>query len=382
MSQIVKMPERRVTRMTARDRSITEETTVHYFQDSLLPENQEKLLITAAPYGPGFLPGDSDDIPVTMDQQVQKAVDCYNAGAQILHIHVREDDGKGSKRLSKFEEMIGRLRQAVPKMILQVGGSISFAPEPGKDANWPGNDARHALALLDPKPDQVTIAINTTQMNIVEMLSARDVEGTSLGTPQMQAAYRDMYLEAGPTFYETNLKALRDNGIQAYFMLGHVHQLETVEHLIRTGVYKGPLNLTYVAIGGGAAGRHPSDLMEFALRTPDGAVLTNESLMRTMHPTNAIAIAMGNHVRVGIEDNLWGPRYERMSSVQQIEWCVDVARKLGREIATTAEARALYKIGVMYDSVEETLRELGMPPNRRPGQRGRPLWSGTAQASA
>jgi uncharacterized protein (DUF849 family) len=354
---------------------------VHYFQDSLLPENREKLLITAAPYGPGFLPGDSDDIPVTMDQQVQKAVDCYNAGAQILHIHVREDDGKGSKRLSKFEEMIGRLRQAVPKMILQVGGSISFAPEAGRDASWPGNDARHALALLDPRPDQVTIAINTTQMNIVEMLSARDVEGTSLGTPQMQAAYRDMFLEAGPTFYETNLKALRDNGIQAYFMLGHVHQLETVEHLIRTGVYRGPLNLTYVAIGGGAAGRHPSDLMEFALRTPDGAVLTNESLMRTMHPTNAIAIAMGNHVRVGIEDNLWGPRYERMTSVQQIEWCVDIARKLGREVATPGEARALYKVGVMYDSVEQTLRELGMPPNRKPGQRGRPLWNGTARAS-
>ena len=115
---------------------------MHYLQDSLLPENQEKLLITVAPYGPGFLPGDSDDIPVTMDQQVQKAVDCYNAGAQILHIHVREDDGRGSKRLSKFEEMIGRLREAVPKMILQVGGSISFAPEPGKEAAWPGSDSR------------------------------------------------------------------------------------------------------------------------------------------------------------------------------------------------------------------------------------------------
>jgi uncharacterized protein (DUF849 family) len=347
---------------------------MYYMQDSLLPENQEKLLITAAPYGPGFLPEDfPEDIPVTMDEQVQKALDCYNAGAQILHIHVREDDGHGSKRLSKFEEMLGRLRQAVPKMILQVGGSISFAPEPGTDAKWPGNDARHALALLEPKPDQVTIAINTTQMNITELLSERDVAGTSLGRPEMQAAYRDMYLEAGPTFYETNLKALRDNGIQAYFMLGHIAQLETVECLIRRGTYMGPLNLTYVAIGGGAAGRHPADLLEFALRTPDGAVLTNESLMRTMHPTNAIAIALGHHVRVGIEDNLWSPRFEKMSTVQQIEWCVQQARHLGRDIASADEARATYKLGTWYDSAEETLRELGMPPNRLPGQRGRPI---------
>ena len=63
-----------------------------------------------------------------MDEHVQAAVD-WNAGATVLHIHVRELDGKGSKRLSKFNELLGRLREAVPDMILQVGGSISFAPE-------------------------------------------------------------------------------------------------------------------------------------------------------------------------------------------------------------------------------------------------------------
>jgi uncharacterized protein (DUF849 family) len=167
---------------------------MYYMQDSLYPENQEKLLITAAPYGPGFLPGDSDDIPVSMDEQVQKAVDCFEAGAQILHIHVREDNGLGSKRLSKFNEILARLRAAVPEMILQVGGSISFAPGEGDTAAWPGNDVRHALATLEPKPDQVTIAINTTQMNILELMVERDVAGTSLGTPEMQAAYKDMYL--------------------------------------------------------------------------------------------------------------------------------------------------------------------------------------------
>ena len=89
-------------------------------------------------------------------------MDCWNAGATVLHIHVRELDGKGSKRLSKFNELLGRLREAVPEMILQVGGSISFAPEgEGADAKWLSDDTRHMLAELDPKPDQVTIAINT-----------------------------------------------------------------------------------------------------------------------------------------------------------------------------------------------------------------------------
>src|SRR5205809_6316014 len=122
---------------------------------SLWPENQQKLVITAAPYGPEWMPADfPEDIPVSMKEQVQKAVDCYNAGATVLHVHVREADGKGSKRISTFNELLARLRVAVPKMLLQVGGSISFAPEgEGKAAKWPGIDTRHMLAELTPQPD-------------------------------------------------------------------------------------------------------------------------------------------------------------------------------------------------------------------------------------
>ena len=194
---------------------------MHFLDDSLLPENQEKLVIQVAPYGPEWLPSDSDDIPLTMDEQVQKAVDCYNAGAQLLHIHVRELDGRGSKRLSLFNEMIARLRQAVPDMILQVGGSISFAPETaGQAARWLDNDTRHQLAELDPKPDQVTIAVNTVQMNVVEVLAKDDYAGTSFENPLLFKAYRDLISEAGPEFYLEHLKRLTANGIQPQFMLG------------------------------------------------------------------------------------------------------------------------------------------------------------------
>lgn len=97
---------------------------MNFLDGSLFPENQEKLVITAAPYGPEWVPSDfPEDIPVTMEAQVQKAVDCYNAGATVLHLHVRELDGKGSKRLSKFNELIAGVRKAVPDLIIQVGGS-------------------------------------------------------------------------------------------------------------------------------------------------------------------------------------------------------------------------------------------------------------------
>jgi len=347
---------------------------MQFLDDSLLPENQQPLVIQVAPYGPEFLPSDSDDIPVTMAEQVQKAVDCWNAGATVLHVHVREADGHGSKRLSMFNEMLARLRDAVPDMLLQVGGSISFAPEgEGGDAKWLNDDTRHMLAELNPKPDQVTIAINTNQMNVCELMSADDVAGTSLALPAYQEAYREMWIPSGPAFVAEHLKRLQANGIQPHFMLGDAGQLETVERLIRRGIYTGPLVLNWVGIGGGADGPNPYNMMEFIRRVPAGAVLTIESIMRNVLPLNTMAIAMGLHVRVGIEDNLWGKKGQRITSVQQVEQMVRLSRELHREVATGAQAKAIYRIGEHYASADETLAKLGYAPNRKPGERGAPL---------
>ena len=347
---------------------------MQFLDDSLLPENQEKLVIQVAPYGPQWIPGDSDDIPVTMDEQVQKAVDCYNAGATVLHVHVREADGKGSKRLSKFNEMLARLREAVPNMVLQVGGSISFAPESeGEAAKWADDDTRHMLAELNPRPDQVTVAINTGQMNIMELMTEADIAGTSFMNPALQAAYRDMISPSNPSWHVEHIKRLVASGIQPQFMLGNLTQLETLERLIRRGAYTGPLNLNYVAIGGGASALHPADMLEFARRTPDGGVLTIETLNRNVVPMNTMAIALGLHVRVGIEDTLFGPDGKRATSVQQIEQMVRIARELNRDIATGEDAHRIYQIGTQWKSAEETLNALGMVPNRAPAQRGVPL---------
>jgi uncharacterized protein (DUF849 family) len=344
---------------------------MQFLDDSLLPENQDKLVIQVAPYGPQFLPGDSDDIAVSMDAQIQKAVDCYNAGATVLHVHVREEDGKGSKRLSMFNDMLARLREAVPDMVLQVGGSISFAPEgEGEAAKWLNDDTRHMLADLSPAPDQVTIAINTNQMNVTELLTPEDCGDTSMGHPAYFQAYKEMWIPSGPTFVEEHLKRLQAAGIQPHFMLGDVGQLESVERLIRRGHYTGPLVLNWVAIGGGADGPNPRNLMEFINRCPQNAVLTVESLMRHVLPLNAMAIAMGLHVRVGIEDNLWSTPGERMTSVQQVEQMVRIAHELHRDVASGEEARRIYRIGEHYGSADKTLSALGYAPNRRPGQRG------------
>ncbi len=345
---------------------------MHFHDDALFPENQEKLVITSAPYGPEWEPDDfREDLPLTMEEHIQRAVDCYEAGATVLHIHVRELDGKGSKRLSKFNELLAGLREAVPEMILQVGGSISFAPEgEGAEAKWLSDDTRHMLAELDPKPDQVTIAINTSQMNIMELMTADDIAGTSMQRPELAEAYREMTVPAGPAWVAEHLRRLQDAGIQPHFQLSSIPQLETVERLIRRGVYTGPLNLTWVGIGGGFDGPNPYNIMNFIQRVPDGACLTLETLMRSVLPVNAMAIAMGLHTRCGNEDTIWGRKGEKFTSVQQIQQLVRIAGELGREVATAKDAREIYKIGTTYADADETLARLGYAPNRRPGQVG------------
>jgi len=340
---------------------------MHFLDGALIPENQEKLVITAAPYGPEWIPSDfPGEIPVTMDEQVQKAVDCYNAGATVLHVHVRELDGKGSKRLSKFNELLARLRDAVPDMVLQVGGSISFAPESdGAAAKWLSDDTRHMLAELTPRPDQVTVTVNTVQMNIVEQMDSADIAGTSLAEPATYNAYREMVVPAGPGWAEEHVERLSAAKIQSAFQFYNINSFETVERMIRRGVYKGPLVMNWVAIGGGMDAPNIYNLANFLRATPDGAVLTLESSMRNVLPINTMAIAMGLHVRCGIEDNLWTQdRKSKMSTVKQIEQLVRISREVGREIATGKEARRICKIDVFYDSIEETLAKNGFAPNR------------------
>ena len=346
---------------------------MNFLDGSLFPENQQKLVITVAPYGPEWEPSDfPEDIPVTMEAQIQKAVDCYNAGATVLHLHVRELDGKGSKRLSKFNELIAGVRARVPEMIVQVGGSISFAPEgEGEAAKWLSDDTRHMLADLKPAPDQVTIAINTNQMNVVEQMCEADIAGTSLATPAMYRAYREMTYNAGPEWVEEHIRRLSANGIQTHFQIANIAGLETVERMMRRSACNVPLILTWVAIGGGFEAPNLYNLANFVRACPDGSVLTLETSMLNVLPLNMMAIAMGLHVRCGIEDNIWTQRRDRkMGSVAQIEQLVRLSREAGREVANGREAREIYKIGSFYTNADETLAQNGYAPNRKAGQKG------------
>jgi uncharacterized protein (DUF849 family) len=144
-----------------------------------------------------------------------------------------------------------------------------------------------------------------------------------------------------------------------------------VERLVRHGIYKGPVNGFYSMIGGAYRAPTRSTSWRRSAAIPHGSVFTYHTIMRHSWPIAALCIALGQHTRAGIEENLWGVRKgERMTSVQMIEKQVRMAQELGRDIATGEQAHRILKIGTWYDTVEETLFSLGLPPNRTDGQRG------------
>jgi hypothetical protein len=88
-------------------------------------------------------------------------------------------------------------------------------------------------------------------------------------------------------------------------------------------------------------------------------------------PISTVCIALGQHVRAGIEDNIWGPkRGQKFTTVDMVRKMVSIADELARPIATPEETRQILKLGTWYDSPNETLFSLGLPPNRDEGERG------------
>lgn len=338
---------------------------MYYTDTSILPENMAPLIITAAPYGPQWLPGDTSDIPLTWDEQVQVAVDCYEAGATVLHFHVRNPaTGMGSINFDEYNYLLKRVKEAVPDMIIQVGGSISFSPHTDDaKAKWLDYDTRHMLTELDPKPEFVTVTTGTSLWDIASTFTPEDIKGTHMEDPKVQAAWAGMVVDSTPAFYVEHLKRLRKNGIQPYFVPCGPQQWDLIERCIRAGIYMGPLNMALCGYGGGTMYRNPFDWMHFLQRVPQGSVNTFWTSMRGLISISAMSIVLGQHVRVGIEDNIWGADRKRKTTVEQVQGAVRLCKEFGRKVATAEEARKIMKVGTWYNSVEETLQNLGMPPS-------------------
>ena len=268
----------------------------------------EKLVITAGLTGSRISKRQTPHIPITPDEIVLSGIGAWRAGASVLHVHVRDPEtGLGTQDLGVFGPVVDRLRAETDAVLCLTTSGI-----PGR--NLP---AEQRIAPLSLQPELASFdagSINTPA-------------GVFLNPPEFLDALASRALELG---VKLELEC---------FDAGHV---ATCLRYLADGKLLAPPHFQFVL---GAPYGMPATAASLVYLTgmiPADATWSVIGIGRAQTPMAALAIVMGGHARVGLEDNI---SYSRgvlaESNAQLVERVVRLAGELGREVATPAEARGV-----------------------------------------
>lgn len=270
----------------------------------------QSLVITCAMTGAEVTKAQQPNLPVTPREQAKAARDAVKAGASVIHLHVREDDGTPSQRVERFEESIHEIRVAVPEAIIQIstGGAV-------------GESIENRKRPLELKPEMASLNLGTMNFgDDVFMNLPKDIVGLAEEMSRLGIAPELEIYEAG--------------------------HLEASFRLIQKGILKPPFHYQFVlGVPGGMSGDirnlvHLKSLLDSELSGK--AHWAVAGVGRFQLPIAAHAILMGGHVRVGFEDNVFYRKGElAKSNAQLVERIVRLASELGRSVAAPEEAREL-----------------------------------------
>lgn len=270
----------------------------------------EKLIITAAICGAEVTKEQNPAVPYTVEEIVREAKSAVDAGAAIVHLHVREDDGTPTQNKARFKECIDAIYEACPDVIIipSTGGAV-------------GMSAEERLQPTELFPEMATLDCGTCNFG-------DDVFENTM--PMMR--------DFGKRMIENNIKPEYE-----CFEMGH---LDTVLKMAQKGQVPGaPMQFNFVL---GVPGCTPATVQNLAWMVnaiPAGSTWTATGIGRHAFTLAAHAIAMGGNVRVGFEDNLNLERgVPARSNGELVAKVVRIARELGREIATSAEAREILSL--------------------------------------
>ena len=267
----------------------------------------EKLIITAAICGAEVTKEQNPAVPYTVEEIVREAKSAVDAGAAIVHLHVREDDGTPTQSKARFKECIDAIYKVCPDVILipSTGGAV-------------GMTAEDRLQPTELFPEMATLECGTCNFG------DEVFENTM---PMMR--------DFGKRMLENNIKPEYE-----CFEMGH---LDTVLAMAKKGQVPGaPMQFNFVLGVPGCTPATVPNLCWLVNAIPAGATWTATGIGRHAFTLAAPAIAMGGYVRVGFEDNLYLERgVLAKSNGELVAKVVRIAKELGRPIATSAEAREI-----------------------------------------
>ena len=267
----------------------------------------EKLIITAAICGAEVTKEHNPNVPYTVEEIREEARRAYEAGASIIHLHVREDDGTPTQSKERYQVCMEAIRQVCPDVIIQpsTGGAI-------------GMTADERLQPLELHPEMATLDCGTL----------------NFGGDEIFVNTENMIKEFG--------QRMMERGIKPECEVFDKSMIDMALRLSKKGFIKEPLHFNLVmGVNGGISGE-PRDLLYLTESLPKNATYTVSGIGRHQLSLNTMAILLGGHVRVGFEDNIYLRKGELAeSSADFVKRIVDLSVILGREIATPKDARRI-----------------------------------------
>lgn len=280
----------------------------------------DKVIITAAITGGIHGKWANPAIPVTPEEQAQDALDCYNAGASVLHLHVRGEDGQNTPDLSVYNKAVRLIGQSCP-MIRQIGNGIGARLDEKGAIVQASLDQRLNLLNIDPKPEMHTI---------------------NAGSFEFRTKYGGAVFNNPLSFNEEYVKGCRERGFGIEIEVYDLSHIANIIELAEKGLLSPPLHFSIVlGIMGGAAAT-PANLLHMVEQLPEGSSWQVVTIGRYHLRSTIIAMSIGGNIRTGLEDTLHYAKGEpAKSNAQLVERMVRIAREIGREPATVEEAKQM-----------------------------------------
>jgi 3-keto-5-aminohexanoate cleavage enzyme len=251
------------------------------------------------------------NLPVTTEAIAGEALAAWHAGAAVLHLHAREEDGTPTQDAGRFRLLVERLQEAGCDAIV----NLSTGTAGGRSVR----DDRLAPLALDPE----MASFDCGSINFGDRIFEGDVPFLRRMAEAFRRTRARPELECFDTGHVGLALQLRDEGL-----LDDPLIVQFVVGVPGTGV---PATVTQV--------EHMRRLL------PGNAAWSVSAIGAAQLPLNAYCILAGGHVRTGLEDNLWFRRGERATNASLVERAVRLARELERPVATPDEAREILRIG-------------------------------------
>ena len=267
----------------------------------------EKLIITAAICGAEVLKEHNPAVPYTIEECVREAKSAYVAGASIIHLHVREDDGTPTQDKERFRVIMEAIKKECPDVIIQpsTGGAVGMT-----------DDER--LQPTELCPEMATLDCGTCNFGGDDVF---------VNTENTIKYFGDRMIE---------------RGIKPELEVFDKSMIEMALRLHKKGHIVKPMHFDFVmGVNGGIGG----DIRDFSFlrgSIPADATYTVAGVGRFEFPLAVLAIIDGGHVRVGFEDNVYVSKGVLAKSIGElVEKVVRLAKEFGREIANPKEAREI-----------------------------------------